>query len=231
MIRVVCWKWDNGAIHAKKGLRFGAEHVNRLRNMVARNLRMEHEFVCITDDSKGIAKDIRIIPLWDDLRSLGGCYVRLKAFSEEMKDVIGPRFVWLDLDTVVMRDITSLFDREDDFMAWGDTTPSTPYNGSMMMMTAGARRQVWDTWNEESVARSKKMGFVGTDQAWISACLGPGEKRWSTADGVYSFRCHIKQKQLLQPPNNARIIFFHGSADPSQELIQDRHPWVRKHWR
>lgn len=232
MIRIVCWKW-NGDFQKKKGedFQFKAEHVNRLRNMVGRHLHMPHEFVCITDDTRGIDPDIRIIPLWDDLRALGGCYVRLKAFAPEMADIIGTRFAWLDLDTVITNDITPLFDREEDFIMWGDTNPTTPYNGSMLMMTAGARRQVWDEWNEDSISKGVRLGYVGTDQAHIGACLGPNEKRWTTEDGVYSFRCHIKRNQLLRPPNDARIIFFHGSNDPSQELTQDRHPWIREHWR
>jgi|SRR5882672_1669614 len=232
MIRVVCWKWD-GEFQKKKGdaFKFGAEHVNRLYSMVKRHLHIPFEFCCITDEPKGIVEDVRIIPLWEDLRGLGGCYVRLKAFAPEMAEIIGPRFVWMDLDTVILRDITPIIDRPEDFVMWGDTNPTTPYNGSMVLMNAGARRQVWDKWDQDSIGRAMRLGYVGTDQAHIGAVLGTGEAMWTRKDGVYSFRCHIKREQLLRPPNDARIVFFHGSNDPSQEWTQDHWPWVREHWR
>lgn len=229
MIQVVCWKWNNG-VHAKKNLLFTHEHVNRLRNMVERNLQIPHEFVCITDDPTGIDPRVRVIPLWDDLRDMGGCYVRLKAFSAQMHHVIGQRFVWMDLDTVIVRDITPIIDRPDDFVIWGDTHPRTPYNGSMVLMTAGVRPQVWGDFDrKKSPRKGEDLGYVGTDQAWIGACLGRDEKKWNTSDGVYSFRCHVRKMGRL--PRNARIVFFHGCADPSQPQIQKQHPWVEEHWR
>jgi hypothetical protein len=33
------------------------------------------------------------------------------------------------------------------------------------------------------------------------------------------------------PPDNARIIFFNGSYDPSQEELQKECPWILEHWR
>jgi hypothetical protein len=230
MITVCCWKWGT-ELHPKKNIRFTAQHVNILKNMVKRHLHMRHEFVCITDDPKGIDPDVKIIPLWDDHRDMGGCYVRLKAFSEEMKDIIGPRFVWIDLDVVILKDITPLFMKKEDFVIWGDTNPTTPYNGSMVMMNAGCRKQVWETFDGyRSKNMTRKMGFVGTDQAWIGAVLGKDERKWTTEDGVYSFRCHFKKKKRIEPPNNARIVFFHGVEDPSKRNVQMEYQWVKEHW-
>ncbi len=230
-IKVVCWKWDNG-FHDKKKLKFGPDHVNRLKNMVARHLHMDHEFVCITDDPAGLDHEIRVIPLWNDYRDMGGCYVRLKAFSQEMQELIGERFIWLDLDAVIVGDITPIVRQNPKFMMWGDTHPRTPYNGSMVMMDAGSRSQVWTLFERNpavAIMKGRNLGYVGTDQAWIGACLGRGEARWTIADGVYSYRCHVKKLGHL--PNNARIVFFHGCADPSQPQIQKIHPWIEEHWR
>lgn len=233
MIQIVTFKWDNG-LHPKKKMKFTAEHVNVLRNMVKRHLHMPHEFVCITDDSKGIDKDIRIIPLWSDHRNLGGCYVRLKAFAKNMESLIGPRFAWMDLDTVILNDITPLFKRPDPFVMWGDTNPTTPYNGSLVLMQAGARSQVWEKFvPKTSIPEARQRGYVGTDQAWIGACLGPREPKWDTKDGVYSFRVHLQgEKGAIMPvPPNARIVFFHGSADPSHPGLREKYPWVQQNWR
>lgn len=230
MIQVVCWKWNAG-IHKKKRMLFTHEHVNRLKNMVGRHLHVPHEFICITDDATGIDPSIRIIPLWADHRDMGGCYVRLRAFQKEMGQIIGPRFCWLDLDTVVVNDITPLLTRPEPFVMWGDTAPGTPYNGSMLLMTAGSRSQVWEQFKGEASRHvGRRMRYVGTDQAWIGAVLGPHEPKWTTADGVYSFRVHLQERKIKELPANARIVFFHGSADPSQADVQTLYPWVREHW-
>ena len=42
---IICMKW---------GDKYGAEYVNRLYNMVRRNLTLDFQMVCLTDDSTGI---------------------------------------------------------------------------------------------------------------------------------------------------------------------------------
>lgn len=232
MLRVVAWKWK-----PKPGYRsnFVAEHVNTLRAMVARHYRRPHEFVCVTDDPKGIDGDIRIVPLWNDFANLQGpngvnCYRRLRAFSAEAAEIFGPRFVSLDLDCVITNDLAPVWDRPEEFVIWGDTARNTPYNGSMFLLTAGSRRKVWDEFHPvDSPAHTKRLGMVGSDQAWIGACLGPNEARWSCADGVYSWRLHCKPSGAL--PVNARIVMFHGKEDPWSYGMKNQYPWIREHHR
>ena len=238
MIQVVCWKWGRTP-HFKKGIVYTAGHVNRLRNMVARNLSLDHQFCCITDDPIGIDEAIQVIPLWPDLADLGRCYVRLKAFAAEMATVIGPRFVSIDLDCVITGDIAPLIERREDFIIWGDVASNTPYNGSLWMMDAGARRQVWDDFDPAtSPAEGRRRRHIGSDQAWIAARLGPGEARWTRQDGVLSFRRHVlsrrrrwRPEERMELPEGARIVFFHGRHDPSHREVRRLCPWVGEHWR
>lgn len=217
---------------------FTARHVNILARMVGRNYRAPHQVVCITDDPAGLDPAIRVIPLWDDHATLrnpmGGrnpsCYRRLKLFSAEARDLVGERFVCIDLDVVITGDLRPLYDRTEDFVIWGDTHPRTFYNGSMWMMTAGARRQVWDDFDPvRSPMTSKAAGHFGSDQGWISHRLGPKEATWGRADGVYSFRVHIAPNGGALP-DNARVVVFHGKIDPWHRDAQ-RHAWVRENWR
>lgn len=248
MLRVVCWKWA-----PKPGYRstFGPETVNTLRRMVARHYAGPHELVCITDDPAGIDAGVRVIPLWDDHKDVPSphgpgnpsCYRRLKAFSAEAAELIGPRFVSIDLDVVITGDLAPLWDRPDPFVIWGDTSPRTPYNGSMFLLEAGSRRQVWEGFDPlSSPQEAKRQGYWGSDQAWIGAALGPNEPRWGVADGVYSFRNHILQAMAprrpgatlpppLALPGDARVVFFHGRHDPWDSDIRAAHPWVAEHYR
>jgi hypothetical protein len=234
MLSVVCWKWK-----PKAGYRsaFGPETVNTLRAMVARHYAKPHRFICVTDDPAGIGSDVEIVPLWDDYASVPNpygarqpsCYRRLKAFSSEAKFLFGDRFVSLDLDCVVTGDLVPLWDREEEFVIWGDTSPRTPYNGSMFLLKAGSRRAVWEDFDPHtSPARSKALGYFGSDQAWIGARLGPHEAKWSKADSVYSYRLDIKRLGGL--PDDARIVMFHGAVDPWSAEAQ-RLAWVREYYR
>lgn len=231
LIQVVTFKWDTGTLHPKKKIKFSTEHVNRLFRMINRNTTVCYEPVCITDDPTGLDPHIRVIPLWDDFRDMGGCYVRLRAFAEDMRDLIGPKFIWLDLDAVICGNIDHILTDKSTFKAWGDTHPKTFYNGSMIMMESGSREQVWGTFNRNcSPKEARARGFVGTDQAWISNVLGPHEPKWGMGDGVYSFRCHLEKKRNTLP-DNACIVMFHGRNDPSMPHIQSKYPWVKEHWR
>lgn len=235
MLSVICWKWKPPAGYRSA---FGPQAVNVLKRMVARHYRRPHRFICVTDDATGIDEDIGIVPLWSDHAQLASphgrgnpsCYRRLKMFSGEARRIFGDRFVSLDLDCVVTGDLAPIFDRTEDFVIWGDTSPKTPYNGSLILMSAGARPQVWTDFDPaSSPSKGLALGYVGSDQAWISAVLGPGEAKFSGADGVYSYRNEISRQHGRLPPE-ARLVMFHGHTDPWDADAQ-RLAWVRENWR
>ena len=234
MLDVVTWKWRSPGYRSH----FTAAHVNTLARMIGRHYAKPHRVTCITDDPVGLDPGIRAIALWREhaglpnpsIRNGPSCYRRLRMFSAEFGQLVGPRFVSLDLDVVITGDMTPVWDRPDDIVLWGGTTPHNFYNGSMILMTAGARRKVWDDFDPSvSPARAKAAGHLGSDQAWISYKLGPGEKMWSQADGVYSYRCDLTPKGGALP-SDARIVIMHGKRDPWSPDIQ-RLAWVREHWR
>jgi hypothetical protein len=233
---VVCWRWAPIPGYRSE---FGPATVNTLRRMVARHYPFPHRFVCVTDDAYGIDPDVEIVPLWNDFADVpspaGGknpsCYRRLRAFHPDIASIFGRRFVSIDLDCVIVGDLTPLWHRAEDFVIWGDTNPSTFYNGSMVLMTAGARRQVWEAFDPlASPAAARAAGHFGSDQGWISHCLGPQEAKWTRADGVYSFRNDLQGK-VFTLPDDARVVMFHGRFDPWRDDVQARYPWVRSHWR
>jgi hypothetical protein len=236
MLSVVCWRWKPKRAYRST---FGSESVNILRQMVKRNYHKPHRFICVTDDPRGIDSDIEIIPLWDDFAEVANpfgdanpsCYRRLKMFSPEAKDLFGERFVSIDLDCVITGDLHGLWDRSEDLVCWGDTNPSTYYNGSMIMMTAGCRPQVWTEFDPiKSPLLSKAAGQFGSDQGWISYVLGPNEAKWSVVDGIYSYRMHIRNRRNTSLPPDAKLIMFHGAIDPWSAKAY-RLSWVRSNWR
>lgn len=234
MLSVVTFKWRPPAGYRSA---FSADAVNTMSRMVARHCHIPHRFICVTDDATGLAPEVEAIPLWNDFADIpsphGGhnpsCYRRLRVFAADIAPLLGPRFVCVDLDTVITGDVTPLWDRPEDFLIWGETDPRSWYNGSMFQLAAGARTQVFDRFNPKtSPQTAKAAGKFGSDQGWLSYCLGPGEKTWSCKDGVYSYRVHLKPKGGRLPAD-ARIVMFHGHVDPWSKEAQQL-PWVKEHW-
>lgn len=235
-LQVICWRWTP---HAQYRSKFSASHINTLAKMVQRHLHMPYGFTCITDNWKGLDSGINVIPLWKDLGELRNphgelnpsCYRRLKAFSGEMASLIGPRFVSIDLDCVIVDDITPVLSRKEEFIIWGDQLKTTPYNGSMWMMDAGARSQVWTKFDPvESPKATLKAHLLGSDQAWISHVLGPNEATWTAKDGVMSYRKDIRRAHGALP-DGARIVFFQGNVDPWSPVAKRFCPWIEEHYR
>lgn len=236
MLNIICWKWKpKGAYRSS----FGPETVNILKQMVKRHFHKPHRFICVTDDPIGIDPDVKIIPLWEEHGNIvnphgatnPSCYRRLKLFSPDAAKLFGHRYVSLDLDCVIVKDVTPLWDRSEDIVLWGDTNPGTYYNGSMLLMTAGCRPDVWTDFNPNtSPSISKANGQFGSDQGWISYKLGPGEKKWTIDDGVVSYRIHVRNIRNKVLPPSARIVMFHGATDPWDDQASGL-PWVKDNWR
>jgi hypothetical protein len=239
-VTFVCWRWKPPVGYRSN---FEPETVRTLRNMVKRHYKKPHRFLCVTDDPYAVSRidrTIETLPLWQDYADLpsphGGhnpsCYRRLRLFAPDAAQVFGDtEVVSLDLDTIIVRDVTPVFDRSEDFVAFGETDPRSFYNGSFLRLRLGTRPQVWERFvaDPEGLRRdAKAAGRFGSDQGIISYVLGPGEAIWRPSDGVYSFRVHLRSGgQTL--PSNARLVAFHGAIDPWSARAQ-RLDWVRRHY-
>jgi hypothetical protein len=217
---------------------FGPEQVRVLKRMITRHYHKPFRFVCVTDDNTGMA-GIETFPLWSDYAEIPNpngshnpsCYRRLKMFAPEAREWFGERVVVMDLDTVIVGDITELFDDPAEFKIWGESDfPSTQWmNGSLWMLKTGSRPQVWSRFNPRTSPREAKLaGARGSDQGWMSYVLGKGEATWGRQDGVFSFRKHIEPIGRL--PKEAKIVCFHGHTDPWSPRAHE-HPWIQEHYR
>jgi hypothetical protein len=230
----VCWRWRPPIGYRST---FAPSTVYALRDMLRRHYARPHRFVCVTDEPAALP-GIETIPLWTDWSELPSpighsypsCYRRLKVFAPDAAATFGPRLVSIDLDMVLVRDVTPLFDRPEDFVIWGesDFPGRQHYCGSLWMLRTGTRPQVWTEFGADSPRRAALGGARGSDQGWISYILGPHEATWGRREGVYSFRKHITRSGGALPPD-ARLVAFHGKVDPwgydAMKL-----PWVRQHY-
>ena len=229
MIQINTWLWSqpNGRTS------YTAEHVNIWADQVDRHLSMDHELACITDMPEGIDPRVKIIapprtfedvrlPTWGEDRGLPQCLRRIAMFAPDAAETFGERFVSMDLDSVIAEPLDPLFDRKDDFIMYRGTTDKRPYNGSMVMMTAGTRSQVYTEFTPERAVEAGKQ-YLGSDQAWISHVLGWGEATWGPEDGVVWWGSRLNHKAP-----SWRLMFFPGHPKPWD--LQES-AWIAMHYR
>lgn len=248
---VVTFKWS------KPGYRstYTGEHVNIMANMVRRQYDRPHRFTCITDDPTGIDQSkVRVIPLWSEFGDLpsphGGnnpsCFRRLRLWSEEVRDLFPGKVLQIDLDMVLVADVSPLWDRPEPCVLWADNlNPTSPYNGAMQLITPGAY-PVWENFKanpQAAIATARNKRFFGSDQAQLALWLGPDMPRWRTADGAFSWRVHIRKPPIGHAhlpfvphrncksdlPEGARCVNFHGIDDPA--TVAPHVPWVKEFYR
>jgi hypothetical protein len=200
------------------GSKYGPDHVERLKAGIARNLSMAHRFLCVGDD----------IPIEDhDLLAFrDGCYARLRAFDPEWQARHGiERLVWLDLDMVIVGALDPLFARPEPLVVLtGNHWNPCRVNGSVLMMQAGARPDIWTGFNLKEADRIAHADgtWRGSDQTWI-AHKAPDAPAWTFKDGIYGYE---KRGWPGHLPEDARIVTFNGKRDPSRQSDD----WVRQHW-
>lgn len=214
--------------------------------MVERNYSGPFEFVCVTDDWRGLDDAVRVVPMWGDHNSVPSphgemnpsCYRRLKTFSREAVEIFGPRIVSIDLDSVITGRLEPLWDRPEDFVGWESIikikhhtgVKRTRFNGSMYLLRTGTRLKVWEDFDPvKSPKLTMTKRLFGSDQAWMSLML-PEEAAWTVADGVYSYREHVRRNGY-KLPDDARIVFFNGHDDPWGTVAQRNCPWINDFYR
>jgi len=213
-LTILTWLWHQEVSR----FHYTAAHVNTWAKAIRANTTLDIELACVTDIPKGIDSSIKIIPLpkefdfkvaqWRIDRGLPQCFRRISMFRPDAADVFGERFASVDLDMVVFGNLDHIFNCKDDFRMLRGGSNKRPYNGSLLIMTAGSRPQVYNNFTPQA-AKKACAKFVGSDQAWISDCLGWGEKVFNRQDdGIYFLSRGVFKRLKLS--DDIKLAFFPG---------------------
>jgi hypothetical protein len=208
MITFVSWLWVGWRPVYKP------EHVYALRNMLAEHYKKPHRFVCVTDQK---LEGVETIPPWyspipPNTCKAPDCYQRLKLFADF--ETFGNEAVSIDLDCVILDDITELIDsaRSEPFKILGGTV--CPYNGSIWYVRPGVNPQVWTdlTPADTIVAKNHRMPDgrrpYGSDQTYMAFKM-QNAPTWGRADGIYQYVWGNRRKM-----DRPKIVFFAGRMKP-----------------
>ncbi len=216
-VNVVCMKW---------GTLYGPEWVNRLYGMVARNTTWNVRFVCFTDDSTGIRKEVEAMPIPEvKLDSvLGKRWPKLGLFSPKLGDLEGMT-LYLDLDLIILDSLDPFFELPARFAIiaeWQDRHMGYG-NSSVMRYFVGGHPEVLERFYSRphqhwfDLYTSKEQNFVSKTVQdityWPEAWCAP-----------FSYACLPKnriQRFLTTPtkPEGAKILVFFGSVTPETALL------------
>lgn len=222
---ITTWWWGN---------KYGQNYVDRLKAGVTRHLTEPHRFMCLTDQVAAQTKDgIDYRPIEDkELLPVKGCFARLRTFDpywQFIRDITkGDRIVCLDLDLIVTGPLDHLFYRPEPFciLQGANAANPCPFNGSVWMLRAGYRPDVWSEFSLEAAAKTKHFEFPD-DQGWFWDRI-PDAAGWQagTRSGIYAYQKPGWPKGDALP-HDAKIVCFPGKRDPSQFTHL---PWVKEHW-
>lgn len=233
MLTVVTWKW---------GDLFSADYVNRSYSMFQRHLRIEHRFVCVTDEPWGLDPRIGFVPLPRPLADQR-CARRLAMHDWDFIEdagLAGERILQVDLDVVLVDDITPLVTNRvvggEPYVFW-KVGYADVFSGSFQLYDAGVLNPMWREFAEDParVLKVARPRGVGSDQDVLNRYLGdrPPRFHWVDQDGfvVYFGKGYERfggPGPATLPPG-ARLVVL-GSAD--KHVMDERaYPWVEEHWR
>jgi hypothetical protein len=221
------------------GHKYSREYVERLRNMVSRNLTVPYEFACLTDDNTPM-EGVRTIyqpssgyskPWWH------------KVHMFDSKIDLNGRILYFDLDVIIHNNIDKLFtDFENQFLGIRDFNrkfhSSWKYlNSSVMSWTHGTLNHIYTEFKRDTGSAMRLHG----DQDWIWKLSKDTMVFWPEP-WIQSYKWEIRSRDELvertgkrgfkypsneYPNKDCSVTVFHG--DPKPQDIKDK--YVVDQWR
>ena len=209
------------------------EHVRVLQNMIARNVTVPYRFVCVTDEK---IDGVDCVPMDWTKHVPGTVFARLMQHNPEWcRANLGERVLSLDVDLVVTRNIDHILNRNEDFVIWRNPNFPAPkrafYQSSVQLFNAGARPGLWTDFDPKETPKWVNWRFGGREQAWISERLEWDEAYFSADDGIYGAGRLGGSGVYTDLPDNACIVSFPGARAPWQSETQEKHSWLKEHYR
>jgi hypothetical protein len=219
-MKFVCWLW-RGKGFWKETTKYNERHVSVLASMLKRH--GGHSLICVQDGSFDIPGSV-IMP--KRVRKLPDYLPKLWAWSKEFHEIIGERFVSIDLDVVIVGDLAPVVSGPEPLRIW-DQAEGEPYNTSLFAIEPGFGNEVWDRLSPEAlaIARLRTKRWTG-DQSWVAYVLGKGQTTFSQRDGILQYVPALHRAEM---PKGMLAGFMCGPFDPAREAKHSG--WVKKSWK
>ena len=216
--QVICINW---------GTKYGAEYINRLYGMVARNITPPFSFTCFTDNRDGIRPEVRCFdlpPLPAEMPANSpGKWRKSSLWGPELGDLEGP-VLFVDLDVVITGSLDPFFEygaEEDTVLAWNITRPH-----QRMGQTSIYRFKVGNLVALQEIYRADPEGVAAEyrfEQHFVTKNAPGGVKLWPWR-WVAHFRAQcippFPLNYVIRPwiPRGTRVVIFAGHLNPHDAI-------------
>ncbi|WP_199271624.1 glycosyl transferase [Paraglaciecola sp. L3A3] len=220
--QLICINW---------GSKYGAEYINRLYAMVARNITPPFSFTCFTDNCRGIRGEVKLEPLPELDFELPvtekGIWPKCRLWNEKLGHLSGP-VLFLDLDLVITGNL-------DDFFSFGNPddvilarNPSNPLERlgqtSIYRFPVGKLLPLLEQFSKSPAEIAKSYKY---EQRYVTRNAPNGIKFWPKP-WVLHFRHHCRPTfpfNYFIPakcPASSKVVIFPGDLNPV-DAIQGRY--------
>jgi hypothetical protein len=209
-------------------------YVERLRNMVSRNITIPYRFVCLTDDQRPIPGVEILYQPNSGYRK--GWWHKVHMFDQNLS--LSGRILYFDLDVVINNNIDKLIlnYNDSDFLGIRDFNRKfysswQNLNSSVMSWTHGNEKMLWEEFKKNPTEAQKLQG----DQDWIWKHSKNKIVFWPD-QWIQSYKWEIRSRNdlvikngkrnfrtvndTISPSNDCCVTVFHG--DPKPQDIQDK---------
>jgi len=225
-ITVACVFWKGHFTAPKyKNNRYTEMWVEKMRNMVARNMTVPYEFVCLSNIPFKM-KGVKVIPL---KYNLPGWWSKLELFRNDLPIGRG-RVLYLDLDLVILSSLDPFINFEGDIAICDSFVDNTDakdpgirrgYNSSVISYNYPVTLPIWDTfikrkehWMEQcrgdqDYLKTTFREFEKFPRKWIKKlgqCLNKKDKHLVLPEGVKIILCMFAQYKNLRAASRYRLI-------------------------
>lgn len=235
----------------------GCDLVNTLYSEVSDNVTIPFRFICITDNPVGLHSDIETYCMPAGIKNMESTWRKLILYSDRMRDIAGDRFCYMDMDIMVVRDITEFIRMKEPMIVTRfykngirrikKSRKSIKkvhmwelFNSCFMIMNTGIYKDVWNSFDMRlsKLSYEKKPGYLrryfGCDQSWAAHKLHSEFDRnkikcVGPGQGIYVLR-HLREQNWRQKlPENARLVAFGGKDHPSSEVTREQCEWIKQY--
>lgn len=242
---ILCMKW---------GTKYGSAYVNRLYNMVNKNLTLPFTMVCLTDDNQGIDPNVLcfdIPPLDLPAGSPERGWNKLSTFEPDLYGLQG-QALFLDLDVVITDNIDCFFTHQPKRPLIKKLKHKLTGQPKHDFMVIHDWKKPWRITGNTSVYRFEIGSFPDVltyfrqnfdqirqdfrnEQAFLCHFL---KKNYHTLNywpdsWCKSYKYHCLKKipfafwQAPQKPDDVKIIIFHGEINPPDAIKGGGGKWYR----
>jgi len=212
VINIVCLLRSGGKVG------YDASWVEKLQRGIARNLTLDHQFICLSD----CEVDCQRIPLED---GDWGYWSKLQLFKPNQFQ--GP-VMYFDLDTVICQNIDDVVDRikKRKFVMWYEADKGI--HSSAFMYWQGDYSHLWDKFKSKPVDYWDSL-YSSPPLYGDQALISENTKHYLLTDHCPTEWFHIASRRDSDYDlSKVKILMFRKSAQKPSTMIDNE--LVKNHW-